>query len=93
MRKGTGRVLIVSRGGPAAPSLRVPVPLVLDRQAATQVLRAMALGMIDAYLPAPGAGRDEAFRGHGLPQAADGRGGILLRRGGAPGGRQGRRAR
>jgi len=35
-------VLIVSRGGPAAPSLRVPVPLVLDRQAATPVLRVFA---------------------------------------------------
>src|SRR6266478_6028279 len=28
------RVLVVPRGGPAAPSLRVPVPLVADRQAA-----------------------------------------------------------
>ena len=55
------RVLVVPRGGPAAPSLRVPVPLVADRQAATPVLRAMAHGMIDAYLPAPGAGRDEGF--------------------------------
>ena len=36
-------MLIVSRGGPAAPSLRVPVPLMLDRQAATPVLRAMVL--------------------------------------------------
>jgi len=55
------RVLVVPRGGPAAPSLRVPVPLVQDRQAATPVLRAIAHGMIDAYLPAPGAGRDEGF--------------------------------
>jgi thioredoxin reductase (NADPH) len=55
------RVLIVPRGGPAAPSLRVPVPLVADRQAATPVLRAIAHGMIDTYLPAPGAGRDEGF--------------------------------
>src|SRR5215472_17420923 len=55
------RVLVVPRGGPAAPSLRVPVPLVRDRQAAMPVLRAMAHGMIDAYLPAPGAGRDETF--------------------------------
>src|SRR5258708_35974175 len=55
------RVLVVPPGGPAAPSLRVPVPLVADRQAATTVLRAMAHGMIDAYLPAPGAGRDEGF--------------------------------
>jgi DNA-binding NarL/FixJ family response regulator len=53
------RVLVVPRGGPAAPSLRVPVPLVADRQAAAPVLRAIAHGMIDAYLPAPGAGRDE----------------------------------
>jgi thioredoxin reductase (NADPH) len=37
------------------------VPLVQDRQAATPVLRAIAHGMIDAYLPAPGAGRDEGF--------------------------------
>jgi hypothetical protein len=29
------RVLVVPRGGPAAPSLRVPVPLVADRRAAT----------------------------------------------------------
>ena len=55
------RVLVVPRGGPAAPSMRVPVPLVVDRQAATPVLRAMAHGMIDAYLPAPGAGLDEGF--------------------------------
>jgi thioredoxin reductase (NADPH) len=55
------RVLVVPRGGPAAPSLRVPVPLVADRQAATPVLRALAHGMIDTYLPAPGAGRDEGF--------------------------------
>ena len=47
------RVLVVPRGGPAAPSLRVPVPLVADRQAAAPVLRAIAHGMIDAYLPAP----------------------------------------
>ena len=55
------RVLVFPRGGPGAPSLRVPVPLVADRQAATPVLRAIAHGMIDAYLPAPGAGRDEGF--------------------------------
>src|SRR5215475_12967937 len=61
IQPGAKRVLVVPRGGPAAPSLRVPVPLVQDRQAATPVLRAMALGMIDAYLPAPGAGRDEGF--------------------------------
>jgi thioredoxin reductase (NADPH) len=55
------RVLVVPRGGPGAPSLRVPVLLVQDRQAATPVLRAIALGMIDTYLSAPGAGRDEEF--------------------------------
>jgi thioredoxin reductase (NADPH) len=55
------RALIVPRGGQVAPSLRVPIPLVLDRRAADPVLRAMAHGMIDAYLPAPGAGRDEGF--------------------------------
>jgi hypothetical protein len=49
------------RGGPAAPSLRVPVPLVADPQAAMPLLRALAHGMIDAYLSAPGAGRDEGF--------------------------------
>jgi thioredoxin reductase (NADPH) len=55
------RVLVVPRGGPAAPSLRVPVTLVADPQAAMPVLRALAHGMIDAYLSAPGAGRDEEF--------------------------------
>jgi thioredoxin reductase (NADPH) len=55
------RVLVVSRGGQAAPSMGVPVPLVADRQAAMPVLRAIAHGMIDSYLPAPGAGRDEGF--------------------------------
>ena len=55
------RVLVVPRGGPAAPSLRVPVPLVADRRQRCPVLRALAHGMIDAYLPAPGAGRDEGF--------------------------------
>ena len=55
------RVLVVPRGGPAAPSFRVPVPLVADRQAATLVLRAIAHGAIDAYLPAPGSGPDEGF--------------------------------
>ena len=37
------------------------MPLVADRQAAAPVLRAIAHGMIDTYLPAPGAGRDEGF--------------------------------
>ena len=60
------RVLVVPRGGPAAPSLRVPVPLVADRQAATSVLRAIAHGMIDVYLPAPGTRRDEEFHRYSL---------------------------
>jgi hypothetical protein len=34
IQPGAKRVLVVPRGGPAAPSLRVPVPLVQDRQAA-----------------------------------------------------------
>ena len=55
------RVLMIPQGGPAAPSFRVPVPLVQDRQAATPVLRAIAYGMIDAFLPAPGSGRIEEF--------------------------------
>ena len=55
------RVLVVPRGGPTAPSLRVPVPLVADRQAAGSVLHAIAHGMIDVYLPAPGTRRDEGF--------------------------------
>ena len=55
------RVLIVPRGGTAAPSLRVPAPLLQDRSAAQPVLQAMALGAIDAYLPAPGAEPDEQF--------------------------------
>jgi thioredoxin reductase (NADPH) len=37
------------------------VPLVADRQAAAPVLHAIAHGMIDTYLSAPGAGRDEGF--------------------------------
>jgi thioredoxin reductase (NADPH) len=61
IRPAAKRVLVVPRGGPAAPSLRVPVPLVADRRAATPVLRALAHGMIDTYLPAPGTGRDEGF--------------------------------
>ena len=55
------RVLVVPRGGPAAPSLRVPVPLVQDRQAAAPVLHAIAHGMIDTYLPAPADQPDEGF--------------------------------
>jgi thioredoxin reductase (NADPH) len=61
MHPSAKRVLIVPRGGEAAPSLRVPVPLVQDRAEADPVLRAIAHGMIDAYLPTPGAGRDEGF--------------------------------
>jgi hypothetical protein len=41
--------------------MRVPVPLVQDREAATTVLRAIAHGMIDTYVPAPSAGRDAGF--------------------------------
>ena len=55
------RVLVIPRGGPAAPSMNVPFPLVQDRQAATPVLRAIAYGMIDAFLPVPGVGRNEEF--------------------------------
>jgi thioredoxin reductase (NADPH) len=55
------RVLVVPRGDPAEPNLRVPVPLVVDRQAGTPVLHAIAHGMIDAYLSAPGTGLDEGF--------------------------------
>ncbi len=55
------RVLVVPRGGPAAPSLRVPARLLQDRSAALPVLRAMALGSIDTYLPAPVSERDEGF--------------------------------
>jgi thioredoxin reductase (NADPH) len=55
------RVLVVPRGGQAAPSMGVPLSLVADRQAAMPVLRAIAHGLIDTYLPAPGAGRDEGF--------------------------------
>jgi thioredoxin reductase (NADPH) len=55
------RVLVVPRDGPAAPSLRVPAPLLRDRQAAAPVLRLLALGLVHSYLPAPCAGRDEGF--------------------------------
>lgn len=55
------RVLVVPRGGPDAPSLRVPVPLVADREAAMPVLHAIAHGMIDAYLPAPAPGGTRGF--------------------------------
>jgi transposase InsO family protein len=39
------RVLIVPRGGPAAPSLRVPAGLLQDQSVAQPVLRAMTLGL------------------------------------------------
>lgn len=63
VQPGAVRVLVVPRDGPAAPSLRVPAPLLRDRQAAAPVLRLLALGLADSYLPAPGAGRDEGFYG------------------------------
>ena len=46
------------------------MPLVVDPQAATPVLRAIAHGMIDTYLSAPGAGRDEGFH-RGLTELLD----------------------
>jgi len=55
------RVLIVPRGGPSAPSLRVPALLLQDRSVAQPVLRAMTLGVVDTYLPSPHGGRDEGF--------------------------------
>jgi hypothetical protein len=55
------RVLVVPRGDPAAPGLRVPVPLVADPQAGTPVLRAIAHGMIER-LPS----RSRHRRGRGV---------------------------
>ena len=55
------RAVLVPSGGANAPRLRVPVPLLRDRSAALPILRAMALGAVDAYLPTPGAVRDEGF--------------------------------
>ena len=55
------RVLIVPRGGPSAPSLRVPAVLLQDQAVAQPVLRAMALGSVDTYLPSPHGPRDEGF--------------------------------
>jgi thioredoxin reductase (NADPH) len=55
------RVLLVDRGGPEAPNLRVPAPMLQDRSVAQPVLRAMALGLVDSYLPAPGSVSDEGF--------------------------------
>jgi hypothetical protein len=56
------RVLMVPRGGPSAPSLRVPAVLVQDQAVAQPVLRAMALGSVDTHLPSPHGPRDEGFR-------------------------------
>jgi thioredoxin reductase (NADPH) len=58
---GAKRVLIVPRGGPSAPSLRVPAMLLQDHSAALPVLRAVTLGTIDTYLPSPYGERDEGF--------------------------------
>jgi thioredoxin reductase (NADPH) len=55
------RVLLVPRGDPGGPSLRVPAPLLQDHTLAEPILRAMAMGMSDSYLPAPGSPGDEAF--------------------------------
>jgi thioredoxin reductase (NADPH) len=55
------RVLIVPRGGPSAPSLRVPVLLLQDQSVAQPVLRAMTLGVVDTYLASPHGGCDEGF--------------------------------
>jgi thioredoxin reductase (NADPH) len=55
------RVLIVPRGGPSAPSLRVPAVLLEDQSAAQPVLRAMTLGVVDTFLPSPHGSRDEGF--------------------------------
>lgn len=41
------RVLIVPRGGPSAPSLRVPAALLHDESVAQSVLRAITLGVVD----------------------------------------------
>ena len=55
------RVLMVPRGGPSAPSLRVPALLLQDQSVAQPVLRAMTLGVVDTYLASPHGGRDEGF--------------------------------
>ena len=55
------RILVVPRGGPLAPSLRVPALLLQDRSAAEPVLRAMTLGVVDTYVAAPSGVRDEGF--------------------------------
>ncbi len=58
---GAKRVLVVPPAGPAAPSVSFPTRLLRDERAATPVLRAMALGIIDAFLPAPAVALDEVF--------------------------------
>ena len=55
------RVLVVPRGGPSAPSLRVPAVLLRDPSVAVPVLQAMTLGVVDTYLPSPRGIRDEGF--------------------------------
>jgi thioredoxin reductase (NADPH) len=55
------RVFIVARGGSEAPSMRVPALLLRDRSVAQPVLRAMALGFVDSYLPAHASPNDERF--------------------------------
>ncbi len=57
----TKRILLVSRGGPLAPGLRVPALLLQDRSVAEPVLRAMTLGVVDTYVAAPSGARDEGF--------------------------------
>ena len=55
------RVLVVPRGGPSAPNLRVPAELLRDPSVAVPVLQAMTLGIVDTYLPSPRGIRDEGF--------------------------------
>ena len=55
------RVLIVPRGGPSAPSLRVPAGLVRDRSLGEPVLRAVTFGVVDTFVPSPQEARDEGF--------------------------------
>ena len=72
------RVLIVPRGGPSAPSLRVPAALLHDESVAQSVLRSITLGVVDTYLPSPGSRRFVGRRLHrigGLGHAASRAGG------------------
>jgi thioredoxin reductase (NADPH) len=55
------RVLLVPRGDPAGPSLRVPTALLQDHALAEPILRAMAMGLSDSYLPTPASPGDESF--------------------------------